>query len=235
MSKLMRTRKSRSDMVIKVIIGTTLGLILIMGSMLLHQDNKLNQMQHDLQLKQQQDERHSDYTESLLNVREIQNNFNSMQDYSIMKDAKVSQSHIYNYQDDSILGMKKNWHIEGTANLVYDVDVRLADAIITTSEDMKTINIALPMPTLDKQSVHIEADSLLLTDSKANMLCNKNDGQKVMNFYRESFMERGIANLNDYYKDDARIDELKKVAKSEVMALINTLNLNNCNVTISFQ
>ena len=64
-----KLRKNNGDFAIKVILGTSLGLILIMASMLLYNNNKIKQLEDDLYLKQIVEERATDETTSIINLK----------------------------------------------------------------------------------------------------------------------------------------------------------------------
>ena len=59
----------------KIIIGSMIGLIIIASCIFVNQERKINELEYSLQVKQQQDERHSDTTYTVLNAKKIQEKF----------------------------------------------------------------------------------------------------------------------------------------------------------------
>lgn len=219
----------------KILIASTLGLMLIVGSLIVHQQRTINNLQADLQLKQQKDERHSDTTYTILNAKKIEEKFNEVGSYSVLKNSKISQTHTYNFEEDSILGLKKKATLKGSANLVYDYDILLSSANIQCDVENNSITVLIDEPYLDEQSVHMELDSLIITEDKHNILCGNEEGRKVEGFFRDSFVEVGIENISEHYSTENNKKKLNQQAISQVKKLVETLNLTNVNVIVKIK
>ena len=228
-----RMRKN-DGFVVKVILGTSLGLVVIMACMLLSNNNKIKQLEDDLYLKQQVEERATDETTSIINLKTVKENLNEIKSYSILKNSRVTQTHTYKYEEDAWLGLKRKAELVGRADLIYSYDVHFDNATVTQDEK-GNITITIDSPTLDIDSVHMERDTLILEEKDYNWLCNEENGEKVMRYYIESFTDRGIKNIEDMYNTTEKRVTLNKIAKEEVMKLIQTFNLNNCSVTVKIR
>ena len=65
-------------------------------------------------LKEQVETRKSDKTISIVNMKTIQEKMNELQNYSVLKNSKVSMTHTYIYEKPSILGLTKRVTLKGT-------------------------------------------------------------------------------------------------------------------------
>lgn len=218
----------------KLIIGTVAGLLIIASCLFTYQSKKINELQHNLEVKVQTDERQSAKSYSVLNVKTIEENFNELGTYSVIKNGKISMAHTYDFQEDAWLGLKRKATLKGTGNLVYDCDVLLSSADIQTDVERNTITILLDEPYLDENSVHIEKDSLIL-DSDYNWLCGSEEGDKIRGYFNDDFVEDGITNLNEHYKTENNRKKLNQNAISQVKRLVETFNLYNCTVIVKIK
>lgn len=230
-----KLRKNNGDFAIKVILGTSLGLILIMASMLLYNNNKIKQLEDDLYLKQQVEERENDYSISLLNKKTIQENFNKTKSYSILKNSKVSQTTTYQYEEEAWLGFKKRATLKGTANLVFNYDVSLSDATIEILNNGKTLKVIISEPFLDEESVHMDKDSLIIHEDNYNILCGEYEGQQTMKYFNDTFVNNGIDNIKELYNNVSKRQEINKIAIGEIRALIETFNINDCTIIVEIR
>ncbi len=227
--------RKNNDFLKKVIITTTVGLLIIFSALMMYfQQQKINNLETNLYLKQQVEERATDKTISMVNVKTIQEKMNELKSYSVLKNSKVSMTHTYMYEEDAFLGLKKRATLKGTANLVYNYDVTLADALITQDEN-GTITVEISEPMLDVEGVHYEKDSLIWQQNDYNLLCSEDEGQKVTKFFMESFVDEGIDKIQDMYNDEDMKTQLKRIAVLEVQELINTLDLNDCTVIVKIR
>ena len=219
----------------KIIIGSMIGLIIIASCIFVNQERKINELEYSLQVKQQQDERHSDTTYTVLNAKKIQEKFNEVGSYSILKNSKANQTHTYNFEEEALLGFKKKATLKGSANLVYDYDILLSSADIQCDVENNTITVLIDQPYLDEQSVHMELDSLVITEDKHNILCGNEEGRKVEGFFRDSFVEEGTQKLLDYYSSENKKNKLNQQAITQVKKLVETLNLTNVTVIVKIK
>ena len=218
---------------IKWIIGTTAGLLLILSSLILHhQNNEIEELKDELYLKKQNEQRATDYYESTLNLKTIQSEFNTLKEYSVQKNCKINMNHKYNYTSDGMLGLKHEITLAGSGQLKYDINVRFDTAIISTSDNGKTIKIQLERPYVDEESIKLAENSLVMREQNYNFWSNKQDGAQAQKFFMDSFVESGRENIKDLYSTKDKRNYINKVAEAEVQALIRTFNLNNCNVIV---
>jgi hypothetical protein len=88
---------------IKLLIGTTIGTLIIASAIMVNfQNRKINKLEDELYLKQQNEQRTSDYYQSILNEKTIQTKFNTLQEYPILKDCTVQMEHTYEYSKEDI-------------------------------------------------------------------------------------------------------------------------------------
>ncbi len=214
----------------KLIVSTVLGTFIILSSFVMFKQNtKIDDLKDQLYLKNQYEQRATDYYSSSLNLKTIRTEFNDLQRYTILR-GKISQSHTYEYSADSILGMKKEMILKGKGDIQYDIDVDLSKAIITV--EGKTVTVSIRQPYLNEDSVCIAKDTLIMKEVKGNFISNKYDGAQAQKFFMESFVEGGIENIKELYSVESEQKYLKEIAEAEVKNLINTFNLNDITVIV---
>lgn len=216
-----------------LIIGSAFGtMVLLGGSLYEYQEGKIDALKDELYLKKQNEQRATDYYESTLNLKTIQSEFNTLKEYSVQKNCKINMNHKYNYTSDGMLGLKHEITLAGSGQLKYDINVRFDTAIISTSDNGKTIKIQLERPYVDEESIKLVENSLVMREQNYNFWSNKQDGAQAQKFFMDSFIESGRENIKDLYSTKDKRNYINKVAEAEVQALIRTFNLNNCNVIV---
>lgn len=217
---------------INIIAGTTLGLLIILGALIFRvQDGRIEALKDELYLKKQNEQRASDYYESSLNIKTIQSEFNTLQEYAIQKGNKINMNHKYMYTSDGILGLKHEIVLTGNGKLQYDVNVKFNTAVVS-STDGKNIKVQIEKPYVDEDSIKLVENSLVMKSADCNIWSNKQDGMQAQKFFTDSFVESGRENIKDLYKTRDKQNYINKVAIAEVQALIRTFNLHNCNIVV---
>ena len=217
--------KNKSYM--KILIATTLGLLIIVSSLLTlsYQNNKIEKLEDELYLKQQNEQQTSDYYQSVINEKTIQTKFNTLQEYPILKDCTVSMDHAYEYAAEGVMGIKKHITLNGHGLLQYDAVVNLSTAIVTSTNGGKDITIQIESPYVDEDGIKLVQNSMVMEDIDYSFFCNKTDGARSQKLFMESFVTSGVNNILETYQQQSKINYLEKAAKSEVHNLIRALNL----------
>ena len=216
----------------KIILAGTAGTLVISSAVIFNvQEKKIDSLKQELYLKQQNEQRATDFYESTLNIKTIQSEFNTMREYSVHKNCKINMNHRYNYSSDGMLGLKHKIMLAGNGQLKYDINVRFDTAIISSS-DGKNIKIQIDKPYVDEDSIKLVENTLVMKEQDYNIWSNKYDGSQAQKFFMDSFVESGRNNILDLYKTREKQNYINKVAIAEVQALIRTFNLNNCNVVV---
>ena len=219
---------------LKWIAGTLAGLMIITaGLMMKYKTNKIEQLEDQLYLKQQNEQMATDYYESVLNEKTIQSKFNTLQEYPVLKDCTINMNHTYEYNSEGFLGFDKQIVLSGHGQLQYSAVVKLNTAIITTSNNGKNVLVQIEAPYVDMNSIKLVQNSLVMDEGDYSLFANKKDGAQAQKLYMDSFVDSGINNVIDLYSTKAKQTYLEKAAISEVHALISTLNLNgNVNIQV---
>lgn len=219
---------------LKWIAGTLAGLMIITaGLMMKYKTNKIEQLEDQLYLKQQNEQVATDFYESILNEKTIQSKFNTLQEYPVLKDCTINMNHAYEYNAEGFLGFDKHIVLSGHGQLQYSAMVKLSTAIVTTSNNGKNILVQIESPYVDINSVKLVQNSLVMDEGDYSLFANKKDGAQAQKLYMDSFVESGKNNVIDLYSTKAKQTYLEKAAISEVHALISTLNLNgNVNIQV---
>ena len=216
----------------KIVIAGTVGTLVVSSAVIFNiQEGKIEALKEELYLKQQNEQRATDFYESTLNIKTIQSEFNTMREYSIQKNCKINMNHKYHYTADGMLGLKHEIVLAGNGQLKYDINVRF-DTAIVSSPDGKNIKIQIDKPYIDEDSIKLVENTLVMKEQNYNLWSNKYDGVQAQKFYMDSFVESGRNNILDLYKTREKQNYINKVAIAEVQALVRTFNLNNCNVVV---
>ena len=219
---------------LKWIAGTLIGLMVITSALMMkYKTNKIEKLEDQLYIKQQNEQMATDYYESVLNEKTIQSKFNTLQEYPVLKDCTINMNHTYEYNSEGFLGFDKQIVLSGHGQLQYSAVVKLNTAIITTSNNGKNVLVQIEAPYVDMNSIKLVQNSLVMDEGDYSLFANKKDGAQAQKLYMDSFVDSGINNVIDLYSTKAKQTYLEKAAISEVHALISTLNLNgNVNVQV---
>ena len=107
-----------------IIIGSLLGISILFTSMFI-QHKKIKQLEKDLYIQTEQTEQRYNYTETEIDTSSIKEKFNQEKKYELFS-GTVNIKHSYNYERDSILGMKSRCKLTGTANFYYQYVINLS-------------------------------------------------------------------------------------------------------------
>lgn len=219
---------------LKWIAGTLIGLMVITSALMMkYKTNKIEQLEDQLYIKQQNEQMATDYYESVLNEKTIQSKFNTLQEYPVLKDCTINMNHTYEYNSEGFLGFDKQIVLSGHGQLQYSAVVKLNTAIITTSNNGKNVLVQIEAPYVDMNSIKLVQNSLVMDEGDYSLFANKKDGAQAQKLYMDSFVDSGMNNIIDLYSTKAKQTYLEKAAISEVHALISTLNLNgNVNIQV---
>ena len=183
-----------------IIIGSLLGISILFTSMFV-QHKKIKQLEKDLYIQTEQTEQRYNYTETEIDISSIKEKFNQEKKYELFS-GTINIKHSYNYERDSILGMKSRCKLTGTANFYYQYVINLSSyEILQCTND--NIKISIDKPYLNEESCHRENNSFYRIDDECsnNILSNKNDMEKITRGWEDTFDTKGIKYIKDYYED----------------------------------
>lgn len=193
-----------------IIIGSLLGISILFTSMFV-QHKKIKQLEKDLYIQTEQTEQRYNYTETEIDTSSIKEKFNQEKKYELLS-GTVNIKHSYNYERDSILGMKSKCKLTGTANLYYQYVINLSSyKILQCTND--NIKISIDKPYLNEESCHRENNSFYRIDDEcsSNILSNKDDMEKITRGWEDTFDTKGIKYIKDYYKDDYLMNKANEI------------------------
>ena len=218
----------------KMLIGTTLGALIISSALCFKfQSNKIDELEDELYLKQQNEQRVSDSYVSILNEKTIQTKLNTLHEYPILKDCVVNMDHTYNYTSEGALGIKKHISLSGHGQLQYSAMVNFSTANLISSNNGRDFTIEIEAPYIDMNSIKLTQNSLVMGESDYSFFANKKDGAQAQKLYMDSFVDSGMNKIIEEYSTQAKQNYLEKVAKSEVHNLVRALNLEgNVNIYV---
>lgn len=193
-----------------IIIGSLLGISILFTSMFV-QHKKIKQLEKDLYIQTEQTEQRYNYTETEIDTSSIKEKFNQEKKYELFS-GTINIKHSYNYERDSILGMKSRCKLTGTANFYYQYVINLSSyKILQCTND--NIKISIDKPYLNEESCHRENNSFYRIDDECsnNILSNKNDMEKITRGWEDTFDTKGIKYIKDYYKDDYLMNKANNI------------------------
>ena len=193
-----------------IIIGSLLGISILFTSMFV-QHKKIKQLEKDLYIQTEQTEQRYNYTETEIDISSIKEKFNQEKKYELFS-GTINIKHSYNYERDSILGMKSRCKLTGTANFYYQYVINLSSyEILQCTND--NIKISIDKPYLNEESCHRENNSFYRIDDECsnNILSNKNDMEKITRGWEDTFDTKGIKYIKDYYEDDYLMNKANNI------------------------
>ena len=193
-----------------IIISSLLGISILFTSMFV-QHKKIKQLEKDLYIQTEQTEQRYNYTETEIDTSSIKEKFNQEKKYELLS-GTVNIKHSYNYERDSILGMKSRCKLTGTANFYYQYVINLSSyKILQCTND--NIKISIDKPYLNEESCHRENNSFYRIDDECsnNILSNKDDMEKITRGWEDTFDIKGIKYIKDYYKDDYLMNKANEI------------------------
>ena len=193
-----------------IIIGSLLGISILFTSMFV-QHKKIKQLEKDLYIQTEQTEQRYNYTETEIDTSSIKEKFNQEKKYELFS-GTINIKHSYNYERDSILGMKSKCKLTGTANFYYQYVINLSSyKILQCTND--NIKISIDNPYLYEESCHRENNSFYRIDDECsnNILSNKNDMEKITRGWEDTFDTKGIKYIKDYYEDDYLMNKANEI------------------------
>lgn len=230
----MHLRRIKEDIRKKVVVG--LLILLTLGGVFIgfkNQQTYINDLEHQLQIKQMTDSRLGDSVETTIDTKSIETEFNRLCDYKIF-DSRINIQHKYTYNRDFVLGLKKQGVLVGTCDVYFEYFIRLADADIELHDNK--LSIILPQPQLNEDSVHRIMNTLIFTEeSKNNIFMNDEDGIELQRSFEDSLDEKATEDIKNYYKLEDKQKELESYARQEVKNLLGTLGHDRFNIDIKFK
>ena len=219
--------------IFKYVIATTVGTLLIIGAFLIYgQQQRIDTLQYDLQVKQQTEQRASDYSETVLDIKTIENKFNELQEYPILKDSTIYMDHTYHYTDTGKFGFESVIELKGRGQCSYNSYVSFKDAIIKSSNNGRHINIQIKHPYIDSNSVKKVPGSLVMIQEDTNFWSTKTNAFEAQQCFEDEFVFKGRGYISDLYSTKNKQAELDKAAQEQVEILIKTLNLHCTSVSV---
>jgi hypothetical protein len=202
---------------IKIISGLLIFVTILTGFG--YQNHKIKDLEEELYFKHKIEERAGDSITTKYDKESIETKFNSIQEYKIFS-SRISVKHKYDMTEEAILGFDKKATLTGNANVYFQYNVSLADANISETDDK--ITIELKSIYLDRDTVNIVPNSFIRLDDECskNLLANYKSGEKIMDYWNQSLIEKSYEYIEENYNDSIKI---RAYATREIKDLVNTI------------
>jgi hypothetical protein len=229
----MRNKFRRLSPWFKYIIATSIGTLFIISSILIsNQHKQINDLHYQLQVKKQTEQRASDYSETELDIETIEDKFNELQEYPILKGASIYMNHKYYYSSIGKFGLNSKIELCGRGQVAYDAMVSFKSAVIKSSNNGQHIHVQIKHPYIDSNSIRKVPGSLIMTKEEYSFWSSKDNASEAQLLFEDEFIFKGRGYIAEYYNTESKQQELNKIAKKEVKALIETLNLRCTSVSV---
>ena len=126
-----------------------------------------------------------------------------------------------------MLGLHRKATLVGNANVYFQYHVSLANAYITETADKITIQLSEVY--LDRDTVNIVPNSFIRLDDECskNILANYKMGEKLMDYWNQSLIEKSYGYIEENFNDSIKI---QSYAIKEVKDLVKTITDKNVEV-----
>ena len=216
-----------------LVLASVVAFTTALGCFVGYQHHKINKLQHQLEIKQMSDNRLGDNVEIAIDAKSLEVKLNKLMDYKIFE-GKINVQHKYNYNRDMVLGLKKKGTLVGNALIYFQYDVRLANANV--SVENKTINVKIPSPKLNKDTIHRVENTLIFTEeSRSNIFMNDRDGVDMQRAFEDSLDMYAKTEIEKYYSEEKMQEELKDYARLEIKELLKNLGYEDFRINIEFK
>ena len=214
-------KKLNLDIIKKVIIGTLIGLMIIMACMFKYQGDKIDRLEHDLVIKQEEHTQEFDYTETEAYAKTIEETFNETGDLIVME-GNISIKHKYVLDERGWLGISQTEKFTATADAYYEFTTPLNKATIETKGTK--IIVTIRTPELKKGATHRIANTMHVIESEtdSSFFSTKENARKAVRFWEDTFDKRANDRIEGLYKEE----ELNSKAIKQVEDLIKHLTGN---------
>lgn len=209
-----------------IVIALLIGASIFAGSIFMHQKHTINELKKEVQIQTETTEQRLNYTETKIDTSTIEKKFNELQKIEITN-SKINIKHTYHYQREGFLGMDHKYKLTGTADFYYSHVVDLTSCeIISASNDKITVSIDRAY--LNKNACHRINNTFYRMDSEcdASLLANKKDAETATRHWEDTFDKKGIAEVEEYFKDEKKINELNKDTEKMITDLFKTMGYN---------
>ena len=195
----------------------------VVSGVVLNQQYEIRQLERDLQIQQNITDQKHNYTETLIDLSTLKEQLNEECNFKVL-DSTITIRHTYSYKRDSILGLKSEYKLVGTADFYYALTTNLSQATIMKVTDDKIV-IEVPRATIDEKAYHRVANSFVRLDLEcsANILSNKQDAEKATRQWEDSFDTKGIEYVEKYMARDSVRNKIDQLTVRQVQALFEKL------------
>ena len=208
-------KKLNLDIIKKVIIGTLIGLMIIMACMFKYQNEKIDRLEHDLVIKQEVHTQEFDYTETEAYADTIEETFNETGELVVMK-GEINIKHKYVLDEKGWLGISQTETLVATATAYYEFATPLNEAKVETRGNK--IIVTLKAPQLKEDATHRIANTMHVIEDEtdSSFFSTKENARKVVRYWEDTFDKRANERIADLYREE----ELNKQAIKQVKDLL---------------
>ena len=206
-------KKLEWDVIKKVIIGSIVGIVIIMSCLFIHQRQEIKRLEHDLVIKQETHTQEFDYTETEAYAKTIKETLVEEGEMIVLK-GELNIKHKYVLDEEGFLGINQTEKFTATANAYYQFTTDLNNA--TVQVEGKKIVVTLKAPKLDKEATHRKANTMYVMqdETSSSFFSSRENSRKVVRFWEDTFDQRANDRIESIYDSKDLEDETVKLVSN---------------------
>lgn len=201
------------DVIKKVIIGSVVGIVIIMSCLFIRQRQVIKNLEHDLTIKQETHIQEFDYTETEAYAKTIKETLVEEGEMIVLK-GEINIKHKYVLDEEGFLGINQTEKFTATANAYYQFTTDLNNA--TVQVEGKKIVVTLKAPKLDKEATHRKANTMYVMqdETSSSFFSSRENSRRVVRFWEDTFDQRANERIESIYDSEDLKDETVKLVSN---------------------
>lgn len=206
-------KKLEWDVIKKVIIGSVVGIVIIMSCLFIRQRQVIKNLEHDLTIKQETHIQEFDYTETEAYAKTIKETLVEEGEMIVLK-GEINIKHKYVLDEEGFLGINQTEKFTATANAYYQFTTDLNNATVQVKG--KKIVVTLKAPKLDKEATHRKANTMYVMqdETSSSFFSSRENSKKVVRFWEDTFDQRANERIENIYDSKDLEEETVKLVSN---------------------
>lgn len=217
-------KKLEWDVIKKVIIGSIVGIVIIMSCLFIRQRQVIKDLEHDLTIKQETHIQEFDYTETEAYAKTIKETLAEQGELVVLR-GEINIKHKYVLDEEGFLGINQTEKFTATANAYYQFTTDLNSA--TVQADGKKIVVTLKAPKLDKEATHRKANTMYVIqdETSSSLFSGRENSKKVVRFWEDTFDQRANERIEGIYDSKSLEDETVRLVSNLLKHLMKDMKI----------
>lgn len=220
-------KKLEWDVIKKVIIGSVVGIVIIMSCLFIRQRQEIKSLEHDLTIKQETHTQEFDYTETEAYAKTIKETLVEEGELIVLR-GEINIKHKYVLDEEGFLGINQTEKFTATCNAYYQFTTDLGKSKVRVEKNKIIIEVGTPK--LDKEATHRKANTMYVMqdETSSSFFSSKKNARDVVRYWEDTFMERANERIEGIYETNS----LKKETEKIVLGLVKHLTSDNFKIEV---